>query len=98
MFRLLGKTRVHRGRAYMSTKYVFLFANGEADGNGEMKELLGGKGAGLAEMTNAGLPVPPGFTITTQACNAYYAAGGKLPAEVGQQTDAALAKLEALQG
>ncbi|HSD65199.1 MAG TPA: PEP/pyruvate-binding domain-containing protein, partial [Vicinamibacteria bacterium] len=63
-----------------------------------MKDTLGGKGSGLAEMTNAGVPVPPGFTISTQACNAYYDSGGKLPAEVDQQTDAALAKLEALQG
>ena len=59
----------------MATKYVYLFANGKADGNGQMKDLLGGKGAGLAEMTSAGLPVPPGFTITTQACNMYYDAG-----------------------
>ena len=63
----------------MSNKYVYVFANGAADGNGSMKDLLGGKGAGLAEMTNAGLPVPPGFTITTEACNAYYTDGGKFP-------------------
>src|SRR3989442_9909417 len=63
----------------MTTKYVDLFANGKADGRGDMKDLLGGKGAGLAEMTNAGLPVPPGFTITTEACNAYYRAGEKFP-------------------
>src|SRR5207248_4574462 len=49
------------------------------EGNAGMRRLLGGKGAGLAEMTNAGLPVPPGFTITTEACNAYYAAGRELP-------------------
>jgi pyruvate, orthophosphate dikinase len=63
----------------MTSKYVYLFASGKADGNGEMKDLLGGKGAGLAEMTNAGLPVPPGFTITTEACNSYYASGEKFP-------------------
>ena len=63
-----------------------------------MKDILGGKGAGLAEMTNAGLPVPPGFTISTQACNAFYDSGGKLPAEVDEQMDAALAKLETLMG
>src|SRR3989441_2028390 len=63
----------------MAHKYVYLFADGKAEGTGKMKDLLGGKGAGLAEMTNAGLPVPPGFTITTQACNAYYAAGKELP-------------------
>ena len=80
------------------TQYVYFFGGGKADGNKDMKDTLGGKGAGLAEMTNAGLPVPPGFTISTQACNAYYASGGKLPAEVDQQMDAALAKLESLQG
>jgi pyruvate, orthophosphate dikinase len=80
------------------TQYVYFFGGGKADGNKDMKDTLGGKGAGLAEMTNAGVPVPPGFTISTQACNAYYASGGKLPAEVDQQMDAALAKLESLQG
>jgi pyruvate,orthophosphate dikinase len=80
------------------TQYVFFFGGGKADGNKDMKDTLGGKGAGLAEMTNAGVPVPPGFTISTQACNAYYASGGKLPGEVDQQMDAALAKLEALSG
>ena len=58
-----------------STKLIYTFA----EGNAQMRKLLGGKGAGLAEMTNAGLPVPPGFTITTEACNAYYAAGKELP-------------------
>jgi pyruvate, orthophosphate dikinase len=51
-----------------STKYVYSFGGGKADGNGKMKDVLGGKGAGLAEMSNAGLPVPPGFTIQTEAC------------------------------
>jgi pyruvate,orthophosphate dikinase len=69
----------------MATKYVYLFANGKADGRGDMKDLLGGKGAGLAEMTNAGLPVPPGFTITTEACNAYYASGQKFPEGMWEQ-------------
>ena len=80
------------------TQYVFFFGGGKADGNKDMKDALGGKGAGLAEMTNAGVPVPPGFTISTVACNAYYESGGKLPAEVDQQMIAALEKLEALQG
>ena len=80
------------------SQYVFFFGGGKADGNKDMKDTLGGKGSGLAEMTNAGVPVPPGFTISTQACNAYYDSKGKLPAEVDQQMDAALAKLEALQG
>src|SRR5450759_4701060 len=54
-----------------STKYVYFFGGGKADGNGKMKDVLGGKGAGLAEMTNAGLPVPTGFTIKTEACREY---------------------------
>src|SRR5258708_10143992 len=55
-----------------STKYVYLLGNKQADGNGSMKPLLGGKGANLAEMTRIGLPVPPGFTITTEVCTYYY--------------------------
>jgi len=55
-----------------SRKCVYFFGNGKADGNRDMKDLLGGKGSGLAEMTNAGLPVPPGFTISTEVCNIYY--------------------------
>lgn len=82
----------------MSTKYVYLFANGKADGNGEMKDLLGGKGAGLAEMTNAGLPVPPGFTITTQACNAYYTGGSRFPEGMWNQVLSALKKVETSTG
>jgi pyruvate,orthophosphate dikinase len=78
------------------TKYVYFFGGGKADGNGNMKDVLGGKGAGLAEMTNAGLPVPPGFTIQTEACREYMRGG--LSAEVNRQMDEALAKLEALQG
>src|SRR3954469_21762104 len=60
-------------------RYIYAWGEGSAEGNGEMKGLLGGKGAGLAEMTRAGLPTPPGFTITTEACNDYFAAGGRLP-------------------
>jgi pyruvate,orthophosphate dikinase len=82
----------------MAIKYVYLFANGEADGNGEMKDLLGGKGAGLAEMTNAGLPVPPGFTITTQACNAYYSSGERFPEGMWNQVLSALKKVETSTG
>src|SRR5215467_9819120 len=78
-------------------KYVYSFGGGKADGHGKMKDVLGGKGAGLAEMTNAGLPVPPGFTIQTEACREYmrHEAVSK---EVDTQMEAALAKLEALQG
>jgi pyruvate, orthophosphate dikinase len=63
------------------SKWVYLFS----EGNARMRELLGGKGAGVAEMTNAGLPVPPGFTITTEACNAYYDAGKKFPQGMWEQ-------------
>ncbi|MFZ0862046.1 MAG: pyruvate, phosphate dikinase [Candidatus Sulfotelmatobacter sp.] len=80
-----------------ATKYVYFFGGGKADGNGKMKDVLGGKGAGLAEMTNAGLPVPPGFTIQTEACREYMRAGA-VSKEVDRQMDEALAKLEALQG
>jgi pyruvate, orthophosphate dikinase len=80
-----------------ATKYVYSFGGGKADGNGKMKEELGGKGAGLAEMTNAGLPVPPGFTIQTEACREYMKQGG-VSAEVDRQMDEALRKLENLQG
>src|SRR5579859_8118704 len=79
-----------------ATKYVYFFGGGKADGNGKMKDVLGGKGAGLAEMTNAGLPVPPGFTIQTEACREYMRGG--LSPDVDSQMDEALAKLEALQG
>jgi pyruvate,orthophosphate dikinase len=80
-----------------ATKYVYSFGGGKADGNGKMKDDLGGKGAGLAEMTNAGLPVPPGFTIQTEACREYMRSGG-VSKEVDRQMEDALAKLEALQG
>ncbi len=76
------------------TKWVYLFANGKAAGSAKMRDLLGGKGAGLAEMTNAKLPVPPGFTITTAACNAYFAAGKRLPPGLWQQVERALATVE----
>ena len=67
-------------RRHKATKrYIYAWGDGTAEGNGEMKGLLGGKGAGLAEMTIAGLPTPPGFTITTEACNDYFDAGERLP-------------------
>jgi pyruvate, orthophosphate dikinase len=80
-----------------ATKYVYFFGGGKADGDGKMKDVLGGKGAGLAEMTNAGLPVPPGFTIQTEACREYMRSGG-VSKDVDRQMEDALAKLEALQG
>ena len=81
-----------------SAKYVYFFGSGKADGNKAMKDTLGGKGANLAEMTNAGLPVPPGFTISTDACRLYYEQGRKVPAIVDEQMAANLAKLEKAQG
>jgi pyruvate,orthophosphate dikinase len=79
-------------------KYVYFFGDGKADGHGAMKDVLGGKGAGLAEMTNAGLPVPPGFTIATSGCRLYFQNGNKTPEYILQQKDEALAKLEKLLG
>src|SRR5438128_6926130 len=75
-------------------KHVYPFGGGRAEGNGAMKDVLGGKGAGLAEMTNAGLPVPPGFTIATSACRLYFENGNKLPDAVTSQYQKALADLE----
>src|SRR4030081_487907 len=80
-----------------TTPYVYFFGGGKADGNGKMKDVLGGKGAGLAEMTSAALPVPPGFTIQTEACREYMRSG-KVSGEVDRQMDEALHRLETLQG
>ncbi len=77
-------------------KYVYSFWGGKAEGNGMMKDLLGGKGAGLAEMTNAGLPVPPGFTIATSACRRYFENGNKLPDSIAAEYAQPLEKLENL--
>ena len=79
-------------------RYVYFFGGGKADGNRDMKDLLGGKGAGLAEMTNAGLPVPPGFTISTAACNLFVERNGSLPAEIDGEIESALQRLEKLMG
>ena len=79
-------------------KYVFFFGNGKADGKGDMKDLLGGKGAGLAEMTNLKIPVPAGFTITTEACNAYFKAGKRYPSGMWEQVIENLRKVEKAMG
>ena len=79
-------------------KYVYFFGDGKADGNGAMKDVLGGKGAGLAEMTNAGLPVPPGFTIATSGCRLYFQNQNKTPDYILAQKNEALGKLENLLG
>ena len=77
-----------------SKRYIYAWGAGTAEGNGTMKDLLGGKGAGLAEMTLAGLPTPPGFTITTEACNDYFANGKQLPAGLWDDTLAAVKEVE----
>ena len=79
-------------------KYVYSFGNGTADGDGKMKDTLGGKGAGLAEMSRAKLPVPPGFTISTEVCNIYFHNNNSLPAEIDAQMIAALKTLEERMG
>src|SRR5437763_7549487 len=80
------------------TKYVYFFGAGKADGRTDMKELLGGKGANLAEMTNIGLPVPAGFTITTEVCTYFYAHGRKYPPELRDQVAEALQRVEKIMG
>src|SRR5256714_11494487 len=75
-------------------KYVYSFGAGGAEGDGKMRDILGGKGAGLAEMSKAGVPVPSGFTISTEVCNLFFEHGNKVPKEVDEQIQSALAKLE----
>src|SRR6202795_3163978 len=79
-------------------KWVYSFGDGAAEGRAEMKNLLGGKGAGLAEMSNLGLPVPPGFTITTELCTHFYDNEKSYPNDLAAQVEAALGKLEATIG
>ncbi len=82
----------------IKTKYVYSFWGGKADGSGEMKNLLGGKGAGLAEMTRLGIPVPPGFTITTEACLAYFNGKNKFPQGMMEEAIVALKRVEKVKG
>ncbi len=82
----------------MTTKYVYFFGNGKAEGRADMKNLLGGKGANLAEMTNIGLPVPAGFTITTECCNYYDANNHSYPPELKDQVAQAMARTEQAMG
>src|SRR5262245_3519584 len=76
------------------SRSVYFFERGNADGDAKMKQVLGGKGANLAEMCRIGLPVPPGFTIGTAVCGSYYEAGGKVPDAVAKEVDEHLARLE----
>src|SRR5580765_684662 len=92
-----GKARTKASTAArkgQSKRFVYFFGNGKADGNRYMKDLLGGKGSGLAEMTNAGLPVPPGFTISTDVCTIYYKERAKIPSAIDREIDDNLSKLE----
>src|SRR4051812_13745124 len=85
-------------KALKAAKYVYVFGNKKADGDGSMKALLGGKGANLAEMTRIGLPVPPGFTITTEVCTYYYAHKRTYPPELQKQMEAGVANMEKIMG
>ncbi len=93
-----GKKPTTPKRAAKALKYVYTWGNGKADGNGSMKPLLGGKGANLAEMTRIGLPVPPGFTITTEVCTYYYAHKKSYPQELEAQMQAGVANMEKIMG
>ena len=85
-------------KAPAKSKWVFGFGNGKAEGRADMRNLLGGKGAGLAEMANLGLPVPPGFTITTAVCTHYYENGNAYPKNLQEQVRAALAQVGRITG
>ncbi|HEX4638434.1 MAG TPA: pyruvate, phosphate dikinase [Chthoniobacterales bacterium] len=87
-------SRVSAPKKSSKPKYVYYFGDGQADGTGKMKPLLGGKGANLAEMTRIGLPVPPGFTITTEVCSYFYAHDRTYPPQLKAEVEAALAKVE----
>src|SRR5215467_10435363 len=91
----MAKMQKKAGRA---GKYVYFFGNGKADGNRNMKDLLGGKGSGLAEMTNAGLPVPPGLTISTEVCTIYYEQKAKIPSAIDKAISENVKKLEKAAG
>ncbi|HET7677215.1 MAG TPA: pyruvate, phosphate dikinase, partial [Candidatus Limnocylindrales bacterium] len=91
--------RTPSDRAHKAAKrYVYAWGGGRAEGDASMRDLLGGKGAGLAEMTSAGLPVPPGFTISTEACNDYFAAGERLPDGLWEDVQEAVHEVERLTG
>src|SRR3981189_555211 len=85
-------------KASKSAKYVYQFGNKKADGDGSMKPLLGGKGANLAEMTRIGLPVPPGFTISTDVCTYFYANKRTYPASLQSEVEKGVANMERIMG
>src|SRR5436853_7918371 len=101
------RSRISRARAKAGSarraqsktpKYVYYFGDGQADGAGKMKPLLGGKGANLAEMTRIGLPVPPGFTITTEVCTYYYAHNRAYPASLQAEIELGITNMERSMG
>lgn len=96
--KITAKKAVPARSAAKGTKYVYFFGGGKAEGKSYQRELLGGKGAGLAEMTNIGLPVPAGFTITTEACAEFYELGRKMPKGLEAEVDQHLARLEKVCG
>src|SRR5256714_8624159 len=85
-------------KAPAKSKWVYGFGNGKAEGRADMRNLLGGRGAGLAEMASLGLPVPPGFTITTEVCTYYYENGKTYPKDLRQQVELALADVGRITG
>jgi len=85
-------------KASARAKWVYVFGDGRAEGKAQMRNLLGGKGAGLAEMANLGLPVPPGFTITSEVCTHYYANGKAYPKDLERQVEAGLAHIARITG
>jgi len=90
----MAKKTSKKAAAKQRRKYTSYFGKTRTDGNASQKELLGGKGANLAEMTSIGLPVPPGFTITTDVCQLYYKTGRRLPADVMKEVKVQIATLE----
>src|SRR5476649_1572427 len=82
----------------MPQRWIYFFGNGQADGNGELKHLIGGKGASLADMTRAGLAVPPGFTISTECCGYFYQHQQHWPEDLDAELRAAIERLEKLAG
>ena len=94
----MAKNTKNTSKSAKSTKVVYTWGDGKADGNGSMKALLGGKGANLAEMTRIGLPVPPGFTVTTEVCTYYYANKRTYPSNLQAQMEAGVHNMEKIMG
>src|SRR3954449_13330980 len=92
------RTTRPRPRKSKTPEFVYYFGDGKADGDGKMKPLLGGKGANLAEMTRIGLPVPPGFTISTEVCTYFYANRRTYPAQMQAQVEEGIRRMERTMG